>query len=199
MNIVSSIRDVGYFENVEFLRILSIFEHPKDAKRPEVEQGAWNLLEGATYTLRVVQFIPNGKKTRDAPNDISINADEAVIKVVRGRQRAVGKYDVLTFVIRVGAFVRSTYSLIDVEYTPFPLLQQRIEPRISMPIQIVRSPRGIVRRILLTTLFVGLYFFPNFAAYIPIVTEELVKDLGILGVAVMVVDILQYLRKRGAN
>ena len=199
MNIVSAMREIEYFDNVEFLRVLSLFKHTKDDEKPAVSEGAWILMEGSTYTLRVVQFIPNEKDARDLPNDISIKADKAVIDVVRGEQRAVGKYDILKFVLRVAKSPSSLFSFVDLEYQPGAALQKRIDPRISLPIQIKRSPRRIFLRVLIASIFLALYFFPSIATYIPHISNELVKDIGIVGVAIMVVDLLRCLRRRNAS
>ena len=199
MNIVASTMSMEHFDKVQFLRILTLSEHSKRSGQPPIRDGAWSLEEGATYTMHVVQFTPKGNSPRDVANDIVIKADEVVIKVVRGVQRAVGKYDILRFVIRVKTPARSTFSFIDIEFSQCPDLQGKIEPRISIPIQIRRSGRRILYRIAFAVFFGILYFFPNSATYVPSISEDMIKDLGILGLAVTVVDLIHYLKRRNTH
>ena len=146
MNIVSTLGEISYFANVEFFRLISLSKNPRAYSLPPVRDGAWTLEEGVTYTLRLVQFVPKGELKREVPNDISVRVDNSVIVVIRGEQRSVGKYDILSFVIRVDSFARNAFSFIDLEYRPHPQHQEKIQPRISVPIQIRRSSgRSLLR------------------------------------------------------
>ena len=199
INIVSSTTSLEYFQNVEFLRILSLSDHSKNGASPEMTQGSWSLKEGHTYTLKVVQFIPHATGSRNNPNDIKIKADEAVVKVVRGEQRAVGKYDILSFVLRVHPTVRQTFSLIDLEYSPNADLLEKIEPRISIPIQIQRSLKPIGWRILWAVFFLGLYLFPFAFSNAEFSLTEISGDVAIIGLAISLFEVIRMLSKWGRS
>ncbi|NKC16056.1 MAG: hypothetical protein GKR94_28800 [Gammaproteobacteria bacterium] len=196
MNLLASLRDVSHFENVEFLRVLGVQPLSKQLNDPRIDNGAFVLRENSTYKLDVVQYVPKGRSHRVEPNDVEVKCDGRVVEAIRGRQRAVGKYDVLSFVIRVNPLKETAFSFFDIEHAASPKHAQNIEPRIHFPIQVERSPERLVGRVMVASLFAGLYFLPQIPSFIAASASDIVRDLAVVGFAVSLVDVVSELRER---
>jgi hypothetical protein len=150
------------FQNVEFLKMLDVKEGLEKDVAPRF--GAYELRRGRTYTLRVFQIVPNPSpgSSSSYPHDIQLNSFSEQIQILRRPQRAVGKYDVLSFVFKVA----------DVPYgeqTALELRQLAPEESVAAAVRnpvggaggfyipiVIQPPSAAERAIRLTGLVVGL-------------------------------------------
>ncbi|MCW8889349.1 MAG: hypothetical protein OQL20_01660 [Sedimenticola sp.] len=187
-NTLACFKDISFFSGVQFLRLISTT--PLDSKRGKVDQhnGQLILQEGADYKLQVAQIIPNSPKKLPPQSDITVNTDNQSICTLLDAQRAVGKYDILTFLIRVNDNRRSTVSFIDLRYNPNPAIHGQGEPRLYIPVEISASRKNTTRNSLFLIFFCILYLVPSSTTLIPsswlTIYAEFVQDISIIGVTI---------------
>ena len=187
MTIVSTIgKEIDYYKNIQFFAISAIalyndFSRSRKKIKPGVKNHSWQLKGGRTYEMDVVQFVPRNtvddpasttgqsgdtrcqspQTTRDigASRDVCIRADDSVVEVVRGVQRPLGKYDVMTFIYRVKSLPYRTDCILDIEY--HPLVSQApgwdLQPRIPFDIKVLPSRHKAVLGTLALPLSISLY------------------------------------------
>ncbi len=199
MSVVCSVGQLEHFKNVVFFRLLSVRTTTGSTKEAVVKNGALQLREGRAYQIDVTQYVPNGDSSPENPNDIRLKADPKALKVLRGEQRAVGKYDVLKFVLYANRVFASIDTYLDIEYSPARSLRDRIEPRISVAVHIKAKLRRHFIRLGVAVVSVSLYFFPDALSFISIIEEELVKDVGIIGFTVTLIGAFEYVQRGGGR
>ena len=104
------------FASIEFLKIIGLREHNDAAASwASVADHSYKLKNNRTYQLRIMQFIPHANEALPpAPHDLDLHAFEDQIRVLRRRQRAVGKYDVLNFVFRTSGFLQGGETSVEI-------------------------------------------------------------------------------------
>lgn len=186
-NIVTLIKNISFYENVEFIKILDVVSMSQNGGSAIFTKDYLRLLEAHDYKLRILQFIPKGGKQKAEPRDIEIKSDDKYISIVRGKERAVGKYDVLTFVFRTNERSGGHNSFIDIEHTPKSEGKQYIEPKLFIPVSILKSMRIALIKIALGAIFVGLYIYLNIFPDSKII---FLKDVSIIGTAIIIHELL---------
>jgi hypothetical protein len=97
-NIVDAVAQAPVFKGMEFLKIIDLREGLEKTLAPF--GNGYQLRDRHTYRLRVFQIVPNPLET-SAPHDIELNSFVDQIQILRKRQTAVGKYDVLTYLFKL--------------------------------------------------------------------------------------------------
>lgn len=180
-NVIEVIKDIRFYEGLEFIKVIDI-RSTKENLPVNVSDGSLQISENTDYTLRILQLIPKfSLQERKTPNDIELLSDNRNITVVRGKQRAVGKYDVLTFVFRASPYSGGERSFLDVIHLPKENESQDIDPKLHLPVLIKKGKRGVWLRIgimILSTLF---YFFPELIqSLIPSMQKEIIRDMTLI-------------------
>jgi hypothetical protein len=99
-NVVAAVATASIYEKVDFLKLVDISS--ADGRRPAKLTGElYEVAANTVYTLRVFQTMPNFGDGVVIPHDISLHTFPDHIASLRARQRAVGKYDMLTFVLKI--------------------------------------------------------------------------------------------------
>jgi hypothetical protein len=96
-NVLDEAARASIFRGFEFLKIIDLQE---SGRKLNPIEGRYEIRSNRTYTLRVFQIIPNFQDSTIRPHDIELNAFAEQIQILRRRQSAVGKYDILTFIFR---------------------------------------------------------------------------------------------------
>jgi hypothetical protein len=158
-NILDEVSQASVFQGVEFLKLIEI--SAGNEKLSAVGDG-YRLKLGKTYRLKVFQIVPNPKEQLQV-HDIELNALQGQMQILRRRQTAVGKYDILTYLFRPTRVRRGDKT--GLELVP---VQDRSGPRsqfqrLYIPIEIARDrTRSIFQVIGITVslilIFVPLYF-----------------------------------------
>jgi len=190
-NIATIIKNMSFFDGVEFIRILDVIPMSNDASAANFKDNSLYLREGCDYKLRILQLVPMGGKQKTEPRDITITSDGRYISVVRGKERAVGKYDVLTFVFRTNARSGGYNSFIDIEHTPISEGRQYIEPKLYIPVVIEKSIDMAVMKVCLGLIFGALYVLLN---VYPQSNWFLLKDLVVIAAAISIHELLYEIR-----
>lgn len=196
-NILSCFKDVDFFTDVQFLRIISA--EPLDSKNGSAAfiNGELVLKEGADYKIQLAQFITKISSQPLAQTDIKIIGDNLTISVLRGVQRAVGKYDILTFVVRVNKDRISGATFLDVQHSPTPALSGIGDPHMYIPIKITKSPRKYFHKAGVLLFFILLYAGPSFTSILPSYWltsyTDFIKDISIIGFTISLLSLAKEL------
>ncbi len=122
-NVLDEAAKASVFRGFEFLKIIDIQD---GVRKLAPNNGIYELLSNKTYTLRIFQFIANPQYARIQPHDMDLNAFADQLQILRRRQTAVGKYDILTFIFRpgrLGAADQTGLELVPVHDGRFPQAQ----------------------------------------------------------------------------
>jgi hypothetical protein len=155
-NVIEAIKDIKLYEDVEFIKLVDILsKKPKflgsyiksekfkrfiktGPDKASVQNNSFIFKENLDYEIRVYQYIPNRKK-ESVTRDIKMVVDDKYISPIRGQQRAVGKYDVITFLLRTNPHSGGRRSFIDIEHVTKAEAAPSIEPKIYFPVFIRKS------------------------------------------------------------
>lgn len=189
-NTIDLIKNIKFFESVIFTKIIYI-RVKNTTNAPNVVNGAYNLKEDTDYEISIYQTAPMLTYNKDElPNDISINVDSKYISVIKGKQRIVGKYDIINLIFRTNTNTAGAGSFIDIAYKlkSDQAAEKYIDPNISLPISITFKYRGIINRIIALFAFIVLYLY----AYIFKAFSEsyacIIRDISLVSVAVIIFD-----------
>src|SRR6266536_603917 len=113
-NVVAAVATADIYEKVDFLKIVGL--SAADEQEVRVRGERYELTANTVYTLRVFQTMPNFGDGRVAPHDLVLKTFPEHIALLRPRQRAVGKYDMLTFVLKVLDLPSGDHTPIEIEH-----------------------------------------------------------------------------------
>jgi len=118
-NSVAAVTTANIYERAEFLKILGLFDL-KD--RPSaVHEEHYVVRSNTVYQLRVFQYVPvPGTAPTVTPHDIDLATFSDHFVQLRPKQRAVGKYDMLIFVLKTRRLPPRERSAIEIPHNPAP-------------------------------------------------------------------------------
>lgn len=202
-NLLSMIRDIDFYVDSEFLRIIRVSEQGWPDRRAPVKDHSFLLKRSLNYEIVVAQYRPGGLKTQSEPRDIELKCDDKNIISVRPLQRAVGKYDILSFVLRVEGDTKIKKSFFDLKFTPAGKSVPYVNPLIQVPVEIDSPMRLLTLKALMTTSLAALYFFPAiWTSILPppdilgVPAKDFGHDLSLVALAVAMTDLITEIRKR---
>ena len=198
-NILACFKNVSFFSNVQFLRLIGV--EPMDPKHAKADfrDGDLDVKEGADYKLRVAQLIPQTSSPQLPQTDIELRSDNRAINILRGVQRAVGKYDILTFVIRVNRHKGAGATFLDFIHHPKPDALELGDPHLYIPVKIVKSTHFIILKIISFIFFIALYAGPSLLSFLPdtvvsFFSSDIIKDISIIGITISLISLINELK-----
>lgn len=160
-NVLDTVASADIFKGVEFLKILEVLDSSLAQIKPV--SGIFGLRDGVTYRMKIFQMIPNPTGSHSQPHDIELNSFSDHIQILRRRQKAVGKYDLLTYVFRVSGVPAGEQTALEIS----PITEQANTPlnflNLYLPVSVDR-PSGfkVLLRLLVLLASLGLIFIPLF-------------------------------------
>jgi hypothetical protein len=140
-NVVAAVGSAAIYEKVDFLKIVNLSTN--DGRRQaQLVEGGFAVTSNTVYALRVFQIMPNFGDGKVIPHDIMLNTYKDHVASLRARQRAVGKYDMLTFDIKVLDLPANERTSIDLAHDPS--YEPGAYASSSIYIPLVVRPRGYV-------------------------------------------------------
>lgn len=199
-NILACFKNISFFKDVQFLRLVSAEPFDKKIGKAYFQNGTLVFKEGADYEIQVAQFIVKTSESGLKQTDISINGDNRQIDILRGVQRAVGKYDILTFVIHVHDRGNANATFLDVHYLPKPSSQEIGEPHLFIPVLIDKAKRKLINKIIISTIFLIVYIGPSITSIFPWnwlqQSSGIIKDISIVGITISLLSVIKELKRR---
>jgi hypothetical protein len=99
-NVVAAVATAEIYEKVDFLKIVGLRTSDK-RKRASLVGDGYLVAPNTVYTLLIFQTMPNFGDNIVEPHDLRLLTFPGHVASLRERQRAVGKYDMLTFDLKV--------------------------------------------------------------------------------------------------
>lgn len=191
-NIVTLTKNINFYEGVEFIKLIEADPLKSDGTKSYFRNSFLYVREGEDYKLPILQLVPNkGDHKLLEPRDIEVKSDNKYIEVLRDKARAVGKYDVLTFIFRVKSHSGGKDSFLDVLHTPKSETMQYIEPKYYIPIRIERSYAKLFIKLGIAIVFVVGYGFVHLH---PQASIGIMKDISLIGVTIITYELLREIR-----
>lgn len=203
-NILLNIKGIAFYSSVEFLRIIGVSEQGCPARKAIVSDYAYVVKRGLNYEVAVAQYRPGGLKKDGTSRDISLVGDNDALVPIRASQRAVGKYDILSFVFQLNRNSRIKRSFFDLKFTPIGDSAPYVNPLIQVPVEVhTPFPYSIGIKSILVIALLIFYFIPALLTSIllppsvfGIDSTQLAHDLAIFLLAVTATDLLTEIRKQ---
>jgi hypothetical protein len=159
-NAVAAVATAPVYSGIEFLKIVGLYDS-RNRSRP-ITRESYVVRPNTVYTLRVWQQIAE-------PPDIVVPSHAVEVKTfpdhviaLRYRQQAVGKYDMLTFVLRVLTLSRGERTAIEIPHVPDAATEGKASTSIYLPLTIsAPSPARLAVTAGLVVISLILMFFPG--------------------------------------
>jgi hypothetical protein len=141
-NTTAAVTTARIFENTEFLNVLGLQDLA--GNEVPVENECFIVRSNTVYQLRVLQTIPRPDVANLRPHDVELVTFSDHFVQLRPKQRAVGKYDVLNFVLKTKRLPPNERSAIEIPYVPLQSQSASAPSGIYMPIRIEARSRASV-------------------------------------------------------
>lgn len=188
-NIISTIKDITFFKSVTFTKIISL-EYVNSKGHITVSDGKYQIKEESDYILKLYQTTPTlDLDCVQIPNDIELKSDAKYITVIKGKQRAVGKYDVIEMMFRTNMNTAGANTSLDICYKLKPGAEQYIDPNINLPLHINHRHRSILIRILVLIVAILIYLYSYMIKMLKDVPLDYVKHITVITVAIVIFDL----------
>lgn len=188
-NIIDTIKGLSFFTAVTFTKIIQLRQANNSNIVPIVD-GRYILKEETDYEFSIFQTAPTlSLKEVLTPNDIEIFSDAKYVSIIKGKQRAVGKYDIFNMLFRTNINTAGVNSFIDIRYRLKPGADQYIEPNLSIPVSIKLRYRSIFWRVCILVASISLYFYSYLVKSLMGIPLDVLKDVTLVTVAVVVFDL----------
>lgn len=159
-NAISAIATAPIYRDVEFLKIVDLVG--PDGAEAEIINESYRVDRNTVYALRVFQHVPSPTMQSFPAHSIEVNTFSQHVVALRSKQRAVGKYDMLTFVLRVLNLGPGERTAMEIPHIPDIATNKQALTSIYLPL-VVRPARparlALTGLILLASLV--LMFFPT--------------------------------------
>lgn len=173
-NTTYAIASASIFRQVEFLKITGLYDLASKPC-PTVSEG-FLVRPNTVYQLRVFQTFPQpGTPATLQPHDIQVETFPDHIVQLRSRQRAVGKYDMLNFVLKTRKLPPHERSAIEIPHVPHHEQGHYAPSALYLPLVATgRSPTAVLIWVLATMVSLLLMFKPT---VIPL-NKDLIRNIA---------------------
>ena len=174
-NVVSAIAIAPIYERIEFLKIVGLFS--ADGRPADVVNESFLVRPNSVYTLKIFQHVPEpGNPAVLIPtHPIELTTFPTHITALRSRQQAVGKYDRLTFTIKIRPLPPGERTAMEIPHVPDIATEGTAATSLYIPIQVATTGRvRIAAAVLLTVGSLYLIFQPHLFN----LPDELVRNVA---------------------
>lgn len=155
-NAVAALVHAPAYRRIEFLKIVGLYA--KDGSVATVQDESYLVAPNSVYTLKVFQFVPDPgpEEALIPPHAIKLNTFDDHIIALRRTQQAVGKYDMLKFVLRVRTLAPGERTEIEIPHCPDAATEGKASTSLYIPVEVRQLSRLRVT-IAAVTALVSLY------------------------------------------
>lgn len=185
---VSAVATAPCYLNVEFLKIVGLYS--SDLKPAQVSDESYLMSPDAVYTLRVFQHIPAPSPTEPGvpavvrSHDIELQTFPEQIIALRSTLRAVGRYDLLTFVIKTLSLRPGDKTAMQIPHSPDAAADGIAVTSLYIPITIIaKSHLPLIIALVLAAVSLYFMFEPHVASADQNVIRNLATVLFVLTIA----------------
>ncbi|MDA0632035.1 hypothetical protein OUY22_01300 [Nonomuraea sp. MCN248] len=174
-NVVAGVATAPAYKSIEFLKIVGLFDQ-SGSPAPVVEESLV-VRPNTVYSLKVFQQIPEPPDAPVSSHSIEINTFASHVVALRSVQQSVGKYDMLTFVLRVLSLEPGERTAIEIPHVPDAATERSARTSIYLPLK-VRSSSPLRLVATLATLVVSLVSM--FVPQLYPLPSELVRNIAVV-------------------
>lgn len=172
-NCVSAIATAPVYSRIEFLKIVGLLS--ADGERAKVSNESFIVGPNSVYQLKVFQYVPEPGLESIPSHSLTLNTFPGHITALRASLQAVGKYDMLTFVLKVLDLAPGEQTAIEIPHQPDAATTQSATTALYLPLRVKEAGRGrLVAAIVLA--LVSLFFM--FRPTIGPLSEEIVRNVA---------------------
>jgi hypothetical protein len=172
-NAVSALATAPVYSGIEFLKIVGLYG--SDGRSKTISNESYVVRPNTVYTLRVWQQIAEPPQIVVPAHSVEVRTFPDHIIALRYRQQAVGKYDMLTFVLRVLTLGRGERTAIEIPHVPDAATEGKALTSIYLPLTVsAPSPGRLTLIIVLLLASLALIFYPHLD-HLPV---DVVRNVG---------------------
>lgn len=174
-NCISAIATAPCYLRIEFLKIVDFAT--ASGERVKVSNEAYVVRANSIYQLELFQYIPSpGPGNEVIPShDIELTWFEGHLTPLRSKLPAVGKYDSLTFDIRVLDLKPGERTSLEIRHIPDIASTQSARTSLYLPLEVAAAGRGkLVAALLLGLVSLFFMFRPNLGS----LPSEIVRNVA---------------------
>jgi hypothetical protein len=161
------------YSRIEFLKIVGLFA-PDGGSAPVVNESLV-VKPNLVYELKVFQYVPEPGQQGIPSHSLVLNTFPGHITALRAKLQAVGKYDMLTFVIKVLDLAPGERTAMEIPHEPDAATIRSAMTSLYLPITVARAGRlRLLGAVLLA--IVSLFFL--FRPHIATVSTDVVRNIA---------------------
>lgn len=173
-NVVTAVGSASAYFKTDFLKVVGL--NTLDRRRTAKHIGElFEVSPNTVYTLQIFQTIPNFGDGKVDPHDLRLLAFPGHIASLRDHQKAVGKYDMLSFDLKILNLPAGERTTIEVQHEP--RYQPATYAASSLTIPLVVRQRNMLLPFLRLTVAVAALILVFEPGYIP-ADAQLVRNLA---------------------
>jgi hypothetical protein len=172
-NAVSAIATAPAYEGIEFLKVVGLFG--SNGRPAKISDESFLVKSNAVYSLRVFQHVPQPGSIPIPSHSIEVNTFDSHVTALRSRQQAVGKYDMLTFVLRILQLNPGERTSMEIPHRPDAATTNSAHTSLYLPLTI-RNPEPLRLVLLLLLLAASAVFM--FWPHIGSLPEEIIRNIA---------------------
>ena len=170
---VNAVSTPQVYEGSEFLRVLGM--RTLEGQDAQVQNESFVIKRDTVYQVRVLQNIPRPGTKRVVPHEVELHSFSDHFIALKPTQRAVGKYDLLNFVIKTRDLRPNERSALEIPVQPIQASAEYAPSPLYMPVRIgPRSPILLITWIASALASLLLIFYPQITNF----DETTVRNLA---------------------
>lgn len=174
-NCISAIATAPCYLRIEFLKIVDFTT--ASGESVGIQNEAYTVHANAVYQLELFQYIPNPGPANEAipSHDIELTWFEGHLTPLRSKLPAVGKYDSLTFDIKVLDLNPGERTSLEIRHIPDIASTRSANTALYLPLEVAESGRGkMVAALVLGLISLFFMFKPSLGSLPP----EIVRNVA---------------------
>jgi hypothetical protein len=174
-NCISAIATASCYLRIEFLKIVDFTMANGD--KAKLKSDAYSVRANTVYQLELFQYIPNPGPANEAipSHDIELTWFEGHVTPLRSRLPAVGKYDALTFDIKILDLKPGERTSLEIRHTPDIASTNSARTALYLPLEVADSGKSrVVAALLLGLVSLFFMFKPNLGS----LSHEIVRNVA---------------------
>jgi hypothetical protein len=175
-NAVAAVATAPAFLRIEFLKVVGLFAS-SDGQKAVVVDESLLVRPNTMYELKVFQQVPEpGPPPQTIPShSVELRSFSGHVTALRDKLQAVGKYDMLTFVIRIRDLSPGERTAVEIPHTPDAATTASALTSLYLPLTIQADGKAQVISAVVLALFALFFMFWPHIASLP---EDVVRNIA---------------------
>lgn len=172
-NAVSALATAPVYEGIEFLKIVAL--RSADGSPAPVVNESFLVKPNSVYELKVFQHVPEPGQAEIPSHSLELNTFSGHVTALRSRLQAVGKYDMLTFVVKVLALSPGDQTAMEIPHMPDAATTKSAHTSLYLPLRVEEAGRlRIATALAVGAISLFFMFRPEFGS----LPDDLVRNIA---------------------